>query len=47
MRFNAYNYKVIKNIIDKKLDMLLGDEPGNKQQTLPFHNNIRGKENYK
>lgn len=47
MRFNAYNYKVIKNIIDKKLDMLLGDEPENKQQTLPFHNNIRGKENYK
>lgn len=47
IRYNAYNYKVIKNIIDGKLDMLKEDKAGSMQQTLPPHNNIRGKESYK
>lgn len=46
-RYNAYNYKVIKNIIDGKLDMLKEDKTGSIQQTLPFHDNIRGKQSYK
>ncbi len=46
-RYNAYNYKVIKNIIDGKLDMLIEDKTDSQQQTLPLHENIRGKENYK
>lgn len=47
MRYNAYNYKVIKNIIDGKLDMLVEDKTNNQQQTLPLHENIRGKGSYK
>jgi transposase len=46
-RYNAYNYKVVKNIIDGKLDMLTEQQMGAQQQNLPFHENIRGKENYK
>jgi transposase len=44
--YNAYNYKVIKNIIAGGLDKLT--ETGTtKQGRLPFHENIRGKEQYK
>lgn len=45
--YQAYNYKVIKNIIAGKLDKLIEDPTGIRQQNLPFHENIRGKENYK
>ena len=45
--YHAYNYKVIKNIIAGKLDMLIEQQIGTQQQNLPFHENIRGKENYK
>jgi transposase len=45
--YHAYNYKVIKNIIEGKLDMLAEQQTGARQQNLPFHENIRGKENYK
>jgi transposase len=45
--YHAYNYKVIKNIIEGKLDMLAEQQIGAQQQNLPFHENIRGKENYK
>lgn len=46
-RYGVYNYKTIKNIIEGKLDTLI--EPGDTdfQQELPFHENIRGAENYK
>lgn len=42
--YHVYNYKVIKNIITGKLDKLV-EEPA--EPALPFHENIRGKENYK
>jgi len=45
--YHVYNYKVIKNIIEGKLDMLAEKQAGDQQQTIPFHENIRGKENYK
>jgi transposase len=44
--YHAYNYKVIKNIIEGKLDKLVEEPSGSGQQNLPFHENIRGKENY-
>jgi transposase len=45
--YHAYNYKVIKNIIAGKLDNLPKEQVGEQQQSLPFHENIRGKENFK
>jgi transposase len=45
--YNVYNYKVIKNIIAGKLDKLAEDTTQARQSCLPFHENIRGKENYK
>jgi transposase len=42
--FGVYNYKVIEQIINNKLDRLTG-ETGDK--TLPFHENIRGAEYYR
>jgi len=45
--YHAYNYKVIKNIIAGKLDKLVEEPTGIQQQNLPFHENIRGKEDYK
>jgi hypothetical protein len=44
--FHVYNYKVIKNIIAGNLDKLKGSSVP-KQVSLPFHENIRGKEHYK
>lgn len=43
----AYSYKVIERIIKGKLDMLDYEEPANIQMTIPFHENIRGADNYK
>jgi transposase len=43
----AYSYKVIDKILSGKLDMLDYEEQTNIQMTIPFHENIRGPENYK
>jgi len=43
----VYNYKTIKNIIEGKLDTLTEPEESDIQQELPFHDNIRGADNYK
>jgi transposase len=45
--YHAYNYKVIKNILNGKLDTLNEPQDHVQQQNLPFHENIRGKDNYK
>ncbi len=45
--YGVYNYKTIKNIIEGKLDTLTEPENTDFQQELPFHENIRGAENYK
>ena len=42
--FGAYNYKVIQQIIDNKLDRL---DTKQENLTLPLHDNIRGPEYYK
>ena len=42
--YGAYNYKIIERILKGGLDRL---EEGDQQQTiLPFHENIRGPEDY-
>lgn len=43
--YQAYNYSVVKNILENRLD-LLDDEDSQKQITIPFHNNIRGRKYY-
>jgi transposase len=43
-RFHVYNYRVIKNIIEGKLDRMVEEQS---EPSLPLHENIRGKENYK
>lgn len=45
--YNVYNYKTIDRIIKGKLDMLNPDTETTIQAKLPFHENIRGAENYK
>ena len=45
--FNVYNYKVILNILQNKLDYQKPEEENNTQLTLPLHENIRGAEYYK
>lgn len=45
--YQAYNYKTIKNIIEGKLDTLGDSDETDLQESLPFHENIRGPENYK
>lgn len=42
--FQSYSYKTIKNILEGKLDQL--DEIQDLQSRLPFHENIRGKDQY-
>jgi len=42
--YEIYNYRTIKNILEKGLD---GQEDENEQLTMPKHNNIRGKDYYK
>jgi hypothetical protein len=44
--FNIYNYKTIHRILKGKLDMLEIDNNKAVQTKLPFHDNIRGSENY-
>jgi transposase len=43
--YGVYNYKVIEQIINRKLDRV--DPNPAQQQTLPFHKNIRGAGYYK
>ncbi len=45
--YGVYNYKTIKNIIEGKLDLLIETDGNSQQEKLPFHDNIRGAENYK
>jgi len=45
--YQIYNYKAIKKIIEGGLDILFGQEQDTTQTSLPFHENIRGKEDYK
>jgi hypothetical protein len=46
--YQIYNYKAIKKIIEGGLDILFAQEQNAPQQaSLPFHENIRGKEQYK
>jgi transposase len=45
--YQVYNYKVIKKILQGNLDMLMDEELNLPQRTLPFHENIRGANNYK
>lgn len=45
--YNIYNYKAIKKIIEGGLDILFDQEQtASNQTTIPFHENIRGKEHY-
>lgn len=45
--YNIYNYKAIKKIIDGGLDILFDQEQAAPvQASLPFHDNIRGKDHY-
>jgi len=41
LEYQAYNYNVVKNILEKGLD-LVEDENTIQQVTIPFHPNIRG-----
>ncbi|MFM2290904.1 MAG: hypothetical protein RIS29_717 [Bacteroidota bacterium] len=45
LEYGIYSYKIIQNILDKKMDQFQDDE---KQQSLaiPMHENIRGEEYY-
>ena len=43
--FKLYNYKAVKNILDKGLDKV--DEEKVYEQRLPLHGNIRGAQYYK
>lgn len=47
IHYGAYNYKIIDRILKGGLDRLEEDTPADKQTSLPFHENIRGAENYR
>ena len=45
--YRAYNYRVVKNILEKGLDLLEdGDKKPEEQVLIPFHTNIRGQKYY-
>jgi transposase len=44
LEFNIYNYKIVQNILEKKLDQI-GGEP-NDPDSMPDHYNIRGRKYY-
>ena len=44
LEFEVYNYKIVKNILEKGLDKIESDE--DQEDETPKHNNIRGKEYY-
>ena len=43
---DAYSYQMIKNILKNRMDEQAIEDPQEKQSHIPFHENIRGKENY-
>ena len=45
--YGVYNYSTIKNILESKLDSLPDSDNLEFEQSIPEHDNIRGKENYK
>ncbi len=45
--FGAYNYKTIERILRNGLDKLDENQQDSTQTSLPFHDNIRGAEDYK
>lgn len=45
LEFNQHTYTVVKNILEKGLDRISDEDQDN--ITLPDHENIRGKRNYK
>ena len=47
MNYNSFGYMVIKNILDKRLDEAQIEDSKPTQLSLPFHQNIRGKDYYK
>lgn len=44
LEYGIYNYKIVQNILDKKLDQSSPDDPNN--NNIPPHENIRGEEYY-
>jgi transposase len=44
--FGAYNYSIIRKILQTGLDQLNPAEENGSQQSLPLHDNIRGPESY-
>ncbi len=44
LEYGVYNYKAVKNILEKGLDKIESEQ--NKEEQTPKHNNIRGKEYY-
>lgn len=46
MHYGVYNYKIIDRILKGGLDRIKEDSPDEGQTKLPFHNNIRGPEDY-
>ena len=44
LEYNIHNYKIVHNILEKRLDQI-NNEPGN-DQSIPEHYNIRGKKYY-
>lgn len=45
--FGAFNYTMIKKILDTGLDQMDLTDDSNPQITIPFHENIRGADHYK
>lgn len=45
--FGAYNYTIIKKILQNNLDQIPFGDEGSGQTSLPFHDNIRGAGSYK
>jgi hypothetical protein len=47
LKGHRFNYMVIKNIIDNKMDLLENDNNRESQYSIPAHDNIRGAEEYR
>ncbi|WP_430811921.1 MULTISPECIES: hypothetical protein [unclassified Carboxylicivirga] len=44
LEHHVFNYKIVHNILKRGLDKI--DEESDDQQSIPFHNNIRGDKYY-
>jgi len=44
--YGAFNYTMIKRILEKGLDKIAFGEGESSQSSLPFHDNIRGPQDY-